>query len=125
MRPLPLIIILLVLDHVAFNGSRVAVSLFAINQQASALTVGTLVALYALLPALLSVTVGRWIDRIGLNQPMLIGSIGVGAGTLLPFILRGLATLYFTRVIVCVCLLALNISAYLLVGERTSPEESP
>ena len=58
MRPLPLIIILLVLDHIAFNGSRVAVSLFAINQQASALTVGTLVALYALLPALLSVTAG-------------------------------------------------------------------
>ncbi|HEX9389877.1 MAG TPA: MFS transporter [Usitatibacteraceae bacterium] len=125
MRPLPLIIILLVLDHVAFNGSRVAVSLFAINQQASALTVGTLVALYALLPALLSVTVGRWIDRIGLNQPMLIGSIGVGAGTLLPFILPGLATLYFTSVIVGVSFMLINISAYHAVGEMSSPEERP
>ena len=125
MRPLPLIIILLVLDHVAFNGSRVAVSLFAINQQASALTVGTLVALYALLPALLSVTAGRWIDRIGLNQPMLIGSIGVGAGTLLPFIFPGLATLYFTSVLVGVSFMLINISAYHAVGEMSAPEDRP
>ena len=73
MRPLPLIIILMVLDHVAFNGSRVAVSLYAINQQATPLTVGAMVALYAFLPALLSVKAGRWIDRIGVNKPMLIG----------------------------------------------------
>ena len=125
MRPLPLIIILLVLDHVAFNGSRVAVSLFAINQQASALTVGTLVALYALLPALLSVTAGRWIDRIGLNQPMLIGSVGVGAGTLLPFIFPGLSTLYFTSILVGVSFMLINISAYHAVGEMSAPEDRP
>ena len=123
MRPLPLIIILLVLDHVAFNGSRVAVSLYAINQQASALTVGALVALYALLPALLSVSAGRWIDRIGLNQPMLIGSVGVGAGTVLPFIFPGLATLYFTSIIVGVSFMLINIAAYHAVGEMSAPED--
>jgi MFS family permease len=123
MRPLPLIIILLVLDHVAFNGSRVALALYAINQQASPFTVGTLVALYALLPAMLSVTAGRWIDRIGLNQPMLIGSIGVGAGTLLPFIFPGLATLYFTSVLVGVSFMLINISAYHAVGELSEPED--
>ncbi len=125
MRPLPLIIILLVLDHVAFNGSRVAVSLFAIHEQASALTVGTLVALYALLPALLSVSAGRWIDRIGLNQPMLIGSAGVGVGTMLPFLFPGLSTLYFTSVIVGVSFMLINISAYHAVGEMSSPEDRP
>ena len=125
MRPLPLIIILLVLDHVAFNGSRVAVSLFAIKQQASPLTVGSLVALYALLPALLSVTAGRWIDRIGLNQPMLIGSVGVGAGTVLPFFFPGLATLYFTSVVVGVSFMLINISAYHAVGEMSAPEDRP
>ena len=123
MRPLPLIIILLVLDHVAFNGSRVAVSLYAINQQASALTVGALVALYALLPALLSVSAGRWIDRIGLNQPMLIGSVGVGAGTVLPFIFPGLATLYFTSIIVGVSFMLINIAAYHAVGKMSAPED--
>ena len=58
-RPLPLIIILMVLDHIAFAGSRISVTLYAIHQGASALTVGTLLALFALLPAILSVAAGR------------------------------------------------------------------
>ena len=80
MRPLPLIIILMVLDHIAFNGSRVSVTLYAIHEGATALTIGTLMALYALLPAVFSVAVGRWIDRIGIVKPMQLGSIAVGIG---------------------------------------------
>jgi predicted MFS family arabinose efflux permease len=125
MKPLPLIIILLILDHVAFNGSRVVVSLYAISLNASALTVGSLVALYALLPALLSVKAGRWIDRIGLAKPMLIGSIGVGTGTILPFILPTLGTLYVTSVLVGVSFMLINLAAYHAVGELSAPEDRP
>lgn len=123
MRPLPLIIILLVLNHVAFNGSRIAVSLFAIKQGASTLTVGSLMAVYALLPALLSVTAGRWIDRGGVNKPMLIGTIGVGLGTLAPSLLPGIGTLYFTAVLVGLAFMLINVSAYHAVGEMSAPEE--
>lgn len=123
MRPLPLIIILLVLNHVAFNGSRIAVSLFAIKQGASTLTVGSLVAVYALLPALLSVTAGRWIDRGGIAKPMLLGSIGVGVGTLAPFLLPAIGTLYFTAVLVGLSFMLINVSAYHAVGEMSAPEE--
>ncbi len=125
MRPLPLIIILMVLDHVAFNGSRVAVSLYAINQQATPLTVGALVALYAFLPALLSVKAGRWIDRIGVNKPMLIGSVGVFIGTAIPFIFPFLTSLYFTSIITGVSFMLINVSAYHAVGEMSSPEDRP
>lgn len=125
MRPLPLIIILMVLDHVAFNGSRVAVSLSAINQQATPLTVGTLIALYALLPALLSVKAGRWIDRIGVNKPLLIGSVGVGCGTVMPFIFPTLTALYATSIITGVSFMLINVSAYHAVGEMSAPEERP
>jgi MFS family permease len=123
MRPLPLIIILLVLNHVAFNGSRIAVSLFSINQSSSALTVGTLMALYALLPALLSVSVGRWIDRSGVRRPMLLGSIGVGVGTLAPFLVPQLATLYITAVVVGISFMLINVAAYHAVGEMSAPED--
>ena len=122
MRPLPLIIILLVLDHIAFNGSRVTVTLYAIHQGESPLTVGTLVAMYALLPALLSVTAGRWIDRGGMEKPLLLGSIAVGLGTLLPFIFPGLAVLYLTSVIVGVAFMLINVAAYHAVGELSPPE---
>ena len=123
MRPLPLIIILLVLNHVAFNGSRIAVSLFALNQGASALTVGMLMALYALLPALLSVAAGRWIDRSSVNRPMLLGSVGVCVGTLAPFVLPQLAALYITAVLVGMSFMLINVAAYHAVGEMSLPED--
>jgi MFS family permease len=123
MRPLPLIIILMVLDHVAFNGSRVTVTLYAIHQGASALTVGVLVAMYALLPALLSVAVGRWIDRAGMAKPMLLGSATVGIGTLLPFLFPGLTVLYVTSVVVGVAFMLINVAAYHAVGELSLPED--
>lgn len=123
MRPLPLIIILMVLDHVAFSGSRVTVTLYAIHQGASALTVGVLVAMYALLPALLSVTAGRWIDRAGMEKPLLLGSAMVGIGTMLPFLFPGLAVLYATSVIVGVAFMLINVAAYHAVGELSLPED--
>ena len=123
MRPLPLIIILMVLDHVAFNGSRVTVTLYAIHQGASALTVGILVAMYALLPAFLSVAAGRWIDRAGMETPMLLGSIAVGVGTMLPFLFPGLTVLYVTSVLVGVAFMLINVAAYHAVGELSPPED--
>ncbi len=125
MRPLPLIIILLVLDHIAFNGSRIAVSLNAISLNATAFTVGSLMAVYALLPAILSVSAGRWIDRIGINKPMLVGSVGVGVGVVTPFIIPGLIALYVTAVLTGVSFMLINVSAYHAVGEMSSPDDRP
>ena len=125
MQPLPLIIILMVLDHVAFSGSRIAVTLYAIKLGASPLTVGALLALYALLPALLSVSAGRWIDRDGMEQPLLLGSVGVCVGVLLPFIVPGLATLYVTSVVTGVSFMLVNVAAYHAVGELSTAEQRP
>lgn len=122
-RPLPLIIILMVLDHIAFAGSRISVTLYAIHQGASALTVGTLLALFALLPAIFSVAAGRWIDRIGIVRPMQIGSIAVGVGALLPFLWPGMAALYAACVIVGLAFMLVNVAAYHAVGELSKPED--
>ncbi|MBL8510816.1 MAG: MFS transporter [Betaproteobacteria bacterium] len=125
MRPLPFIIILLALNHIAFAGCRVTVTLYAISLKASALTVGTLMALNALLPALLSVATGRWIDRQGISKPMLIGSAGVGLGTLLPFLLPHQATLYFTCIIVGLSFMFINVAVYHAVGEMSPAADRP
>ncbi len=125
MKPLPLLIILLILDHIAFSGSRVSVSLDAISLHASPFTIGLLIALHALLPALLSVTAGRWIDRIGIVRPMLIGSTGVGVGIVLPFFFSGLPVLFATALMSGVAFMLINISAYHAVGEWSAPEERP
>jgi len=125
LKPLPLIIILLVLNHIAAYGSRVTVTLFAINQSASAFTIGLLMAVYSLLPAILSVAAGRWIDRIGVQRPFLVGSMTVGVGTFVSFVWPSIYALYATSVIVGVGFMLINVAAYHAVGEMSTPEERP
>ncbi len=123
MKPLPLIIILLILTHIAAFGSRITVTLFAIHQQSSTVTIGLLMAMYALLPAFLSVPAGRWIDRIGIEKPFRLGAILVGIGTLVPFVWPTVTALYFTSMIVGVGFMAINVAAYHAVGDMSAPQE--
>ena len=69
---LALAIVLTVLTHVAFVGSRMTIALYGIHLGATPLTVGVLMSLYAFLPMLLAVYVGRLVDRIGPLRPMLL-----------------------------------------------------
>ena len=91
LRPLLLSTMLV---HSAFIGSRVAVMLTAIKLQASAFDVGLLMALYGLLPMVLSVAVGRMIDRVGVLRPMIVSSFLLALCLLLPFVWPGMAALY-------------------------------
>ena len=67
-RLLAVLIPLGIASHTVLAGSRVAVSLAALGQGASAFTVGVLMALYALLPMLCAVAAGRLSDRIGVRR---------------------------------------------------------
>jgi MFS family permease len=125
MKILPLVIVVLVLNHIVFNGGRIAASLYALNLKASPLTVGILLASYAVLPALLSVAAGRWIDRIGFGKPMLLGTLGVGIGTIVPFIFPSLEALYVTAIFSGVSFMLINVGVYLAVGELSAPEDRP
>ena len=92
--PLYLLILFSALNHSAFIGCRVTVSLYAIHLQGTPFTVGTLIALFGLLPMLLSLAVGRLIDRVGARTPMLAGSAILAAAILVPSLIPGLGTLY-------------------------------
>ncbi len=94
------IILLTILSHAAFTSSRMTVSLFALKLQATPFTVGVLMALYALLPMLLSVTAGRLIDRIGPRIPLLWGNAILVVGVALPFVLPGLPTLFIAATMI-------------------------
>jgi MFS family permease len=67
------LIVCAVLAHAALTGSRVTVSLAALNEGASALFVGVAIGMFGLFPLLLAVAVGRWIDRAGPLTPMRVG----------------------------------------------------
>ncbi|ANN79289.1 MFS transporter [Bordetella flabilis] len=72
------------LNHVALTGGRVTVSLSALHLGLSTLTVGVLIAVFAVLPMIFSVKAGRWVDEVGIRQPMFIGTALIVVGTLAP-----------------------------------------
>ena len=125
MSPIAFVVIITVLTHIAYNGSRVTMALYAIHLQASPFNLGILLALYALLPALLSVAAGRWIDRVGVTQPMLYGAIGVGIGTALPFVWPSLLALHIAACLIGVAFMLITVAAYHAVGAISAPENRP
>lgn len=66
------------------HGSRVVVSLLAIQLGAQQFMIGLLIAMYSFFPALLALYAGRLSDRRGTRVPMLIGSAGLVLGLVLP-----------------------------------------
>jgi MFS family permease len=93
---LPALVAINVFGHIALSGGRVATSLYALHSGASEFRVGVLIALYGVLPMLLSLPVGRWVDRIGPFAPMRAGVACVVAGVALPVLVPHVAALFFT-----------------------------
>ncbi|HTQ75168.1 MAG TPA: MFS transporter [Burkholderiales bacterium] len=125
MRPLYLLIFVTLLNHSVFAGTRVAASLYAIHMEATPFTVGTLMALYALLPMFFAVSMGRWTDRVGARPPMLIGSVAIGSGASLPFLWPGMAALYMASVLIGSGFMMYQVAAQQIVGYIGKPEDRP
>ena len=94
-----LILLICTLNHSGFGGSRVVVSLYALELGANQFAIGVLMALYALCPMLLAVSIGKLADRIGPRWPMLLGTAGISVALVLPPLFPGLVTLYISALL--------------------------
>jgi predicted MFS family arabinose efflux permease len=124
-RTLYFLIFITLLNHSTFAGTRVAVSLYAIHLQATPFTVGVLMALYALLPMLFAVSMGRLTDRIGARTPMLAGSVALALGTLLPWLWESLGALYVASVLIGSSFMMYHLAYQNIVGYIGRPEDRP
>ncbi len=88
-----LVVLLSVLSQIGFGGSRVAVSLYALELGANQLMVGVIVGLYSLCPMFLSIVIGRISDRVSPHLPMIWGSVMMMVALLLPLASPGIAAL--------------------------------
>lgn len=125
MRSLYLLIFITLLNHSVFAGTRVAASLYALYLEATPFTVGIVMALYAFLPMLFAVSMGRMTDRIGARVPMLIGSVAIASGAILPFLWPGMASLYFASVLIGSGFMLYQVAAQHIVGYIGKPEDRP
>ena len=98
--PIYLIVLLCLLNHSCFSGSRMVMSLYALELGANQFTIGVLMALYAICPLFFAIYAGRLADRVGPRGPMLAGTAGMGIAMLLPPLFPGLITLYISALLI-------------------------
>jgi MFS family permease len=122
-RTLYLLMLLSVLNHSTFAGTRVAVSLYAIRLGETPFTVGALMALYSLLPMLFAVSIGRLTDRFGVRTPMLAGSTVLAASAAIPFLWPGVGALYVVSVLVGSSFMLYHVAYQNIVGYLGRPED--
>lgn len=72
------------LAHITMGGGRVAASLYVLHNGHSAMMAGFAYSGYSLLPALLSLLMGRWIDRVGARHVMRTSQLIMIAGLVAP-----------------------------------------
>ena len=118
------VVLLIVLCNMSsFRASKVLISLYALELGASQFYIGIMIAMYSLLPALLAVHAGKVSDRLGVRLPMLIGSLGVGVGLLVPGLWPSVPALYVSAALIGVSHMFYNLSAQNLVGSLGGPGE--
>ena len=104
------------LSHAGFVGSRITVSLSAIQQGATPLTVGVLMALYAAIPMVLAVHAGRFIARTSLFGPLAWSGAALATGILLPFAAPGMPALYAAAIVVGTSFMLQHLALNHIVG---------
>lgn len=120
--PIYLLTAIVVLTHVSFGGSRILLSLYALERGGTPLLIGTVVALYAFTPMFVSVPAGRMADREGHRVPMLYGAIALVVGLAAPVAWPGLPALFLSAAIVGAGFSFFNIAAQAFVGAMSTPE---
>ena len=125
MKPLAFFVLRTVLSHVGFVGSRITVSLSAISQGASPLTIGVLMALYAVIPMLLAVHAGRLVDRVGAFTPIAVSGAFVAAGIVLPFAFPGMGALFVSSTVAGTAFMLQHIALNNVIGNIGAPAERP
>jgi MFS family permease len=110
-------------NHTCFRGSKILLTLFAIDLGASPTTAGVLFAMYSLLPTLIAIYAGRFADRFGYRIPMLFGTSGMVVGLSLPFFWPTLTALFFCATLTGSCYIFYTVSVQSLVGSLGSGTE--
>ena len=125
--PLVRFISLAALCHLAFVSTRFSVSLYAIDKDASAFTVGVILSLFSVIPMLISVRIGKWIDIAGPFIPTAVGILLTGIGATLPLVFS-YKTADLAPLLVSACLVGTGFTLSILsmqqyLGELSGPEK--
>src|SRR5689334_7977596 len=86
-------VLISVLNLIAFTGSKVAISLYALELGAHQTEIGAVSALNALFPTFLSITIGKLADRVKPRSLVITANSGLCCALLLPAVFPGITGL--------------------------------
>jgi MFS family permease len=110
------VFLIVLLNMTAYRGSKVVVTLFAIELGMNQFYIGALVAMYSLFPVLLGLYAGKLADRLGVRAPMIGGTIGVTTALLVPFIFPRVPALYVSATLIGATWVFYNVCVQSLIG---------
>ena len=111
-----------VLNMSSMRAGRVMLVLYALYLGAAPATVGLLAATFSAFPALLSWPAGKLADRFGSRWLLMLGALGGGLGTLIPFFVPGLPAIFVAAAANGLSLSIYNVSLQNVVGLMSTPE---
>lgn len=116
MAPVYLVTVLHTATHACFTGSKVILSLLALELGTSQLVIGILIACYSIAPLSLGVWSGRLADTIGMRLPMLAGASFIGTAMLVGFLWQTLPALFVIAILVGAGFVFFIVSVQNLIG---------
>jgi predicted MFS family arabinose efflux permease len=123
MKTIVYFVALTVLSHVGFVGSRITMSLTAISQGATPLSVGLLMSLYAVIPMLMAVQAGRLVDRVGAFRPIAIAGTVMAVAIIAPFLSHSLPVLFVSAAVVGSAFMMQHIALNHVIGTIGNPAD--
>lgn len=105
------------------NAARVMLALYALDLGAQPLAVGFLTATFSVFPMLLAVIAGKVTDRVGSRWPVLVGTVIVLCGMLVPYFVRGLTALYVAAAMNGLAFAFFSVSLQNLIGVMSTPHQ--
>jgi predicted MFS family arabinose efflux permease len=83
-----------ILSSIALRGSKILVTIEALEFGASPAAIGILAALYAAFPLLVAVFAGKISDRVGYGRPIAWGAVGMALALIVPTVVPGMPALF-------------------------------
>lgn len=117
-----IVMLVVMFTMLGMRGSKIVVSLLALDLGASQLLVGVIVALYSLLPMFLGLYAGKLTDRMGVRWPIICGCVGIAIGLLIPGISPTLPMLFVSAAAIGAAHIFYNVSVQNLIGMLSSDE---
>jgi MFS family permease len=118
-----LVVLLSMSVHACYIGSKLIVSLFALELGASQAMVGALASFYAVVPLVLGIYTGRLADTRGTRLPLLIGAVATIIAMTTGFVWHEIPGLFAVTVLMGGGFVFFNVSIQTLVGGLGRPQD--